>query len=232
MIWPRLLRVPLVRQVPLPSIGRLTRFKATKKRAPITIFQARAGGQDAGRRRHSCRCSRDRAWLPLPRVFGLKGHSLIYDTGEAVAAQALFLEHGDTGGASAPAPPTARPISAASRAIARCPAAPRRSPPIRAPSTSCRRSRRMSRRSLSEAGSRAAGPLPAGAPRRPAADRRLTGRRGRFRRNRAQRLGILNAPATGEALAELILGGRTTEVDLSPFRQDWLPVEAPASLGL
>jgi hypothetical protein len=95
MIWPRLLRVPLVRQVPLPSIGRLTRFKATKKRAPITIFQARAGGQDAGRRRHPCRCSRDRAWLPLPRVFGLKGHSLIYDTGEAVAAQALFLEHGD-----------------------------------------------------------------------------------------------------------------------------------------
>jgi hypothetical protein len=181
--------VPLVRQVPLPSIGRLTRFKATKKRAPITIFQARAGGQDAGRRRHSCRCSRDRAWLPLPRVFGLKGHSLIYDTGEAVAAQALFLEHGDTGGASAPAPPTARPISAASRAIARCPAAPRRSPPIRAPSTSCRRSRRMSRRSLSEAGSRAAGPLPAGAPRRPAADRRLTGRRARLHRNRAQRLG-------------------------------------------
>jgi hypothetical protein len=39
-----------------------------------------------------CRC----------RVFGLKGHSLIYDTGEAVAAQALFLEHGDTGGDSAP----------------------------------------------------------------------------------------------------------------------------------
>jgi glycine/D-amino acid oxidase-like deaminating enzyme len=43
--------------------------------------------------------------------------------------------------------------------------------------------------------------------------------------------GILNAPATGEALAELMLGGRTTEVDLSPFRQDRLPVEAPASGG-
>jgi polar amino acid transport system substrate-binding protein len=37
--------------------------------------------------------------------------------------------------------------------------------------------------------------------------------------------GILNAPATGEALAELILDGRTSEVDLSPFRPDRLQVE-------
>jgi glycine/D-amino acid oxidase-like deaminating enzyme len=38
--------------------------------------------------------------------------------------------------------------------------------------------------------------------------------------------GILNAPATGEALAELILDGRTSNVDLSPFRPDRLPAEA------
>jgi glycine/D-amino acid oxidase-like deaminating enzyme len=41
-------------------------------------------------------------WLPLPRVFGLKGHRLIYETATAIAAQALFLEHRDAGGASAP----------------------------------------------------------------------------------------------------------------------------------
>ena len=32
-------------------------------------------------------------WLPLPAVFGLKGHSLVFETGAAIAAQALFLEY-------------------------------------------------------------------------------------------------------------------------------------------
>ena len=29
-------------------------------------------------------------WLPLPAVFGLKGHSIVFDTGSAVPAEALF----------------------------------------------------------------------------------------------------------------------------------------------
>ena len=35
--------------------------------------------------------------------------------------------------------------------------------------------------------------------------------------------GILNAPATGEAVAELILDGATQAVDLSPFTPGRLP---------
>src|SRR5205823_8806507 len=32
-------------------------------------------------------------WLPLPAVFGLKGHSLVFDTGKAVPGEAVFLEY-------------------------------------------------------------------------------------------------------------------------------------------
>jgi glycine/D-amino acid oxidase-like deaminating enzyme len=32
------------------------------------------------------------AWLPLPAVYGSKGHSLVYETGERLPAEALFLE--------------------------------------------------------------------------------------------------------------------------------------------
>ena len=31
-------------------------------------------------------------WLPLPAVYGLKGHSLVFDTGTEVPPEALFLE--------------------------------------------------------------------------------------------------------------------------------------------
>ena len=41
--------------------------------------------------------------------------------------------------------------------------------------------------------------------------------------------GILNAPATGEAMAELITEGRTRAVDLSPFDPSRLPPLDPAS---
>ena len=38
-------------------------------------------------------------WLPLPAVFGLKGHSLLFDTGTNVPAEALFLEVREATGA-------------------------------------------------------------------------------------------------------------------------------------
>src|SRR4051794_16735117 len=42
-------------------------------------------------------------WMPLPEVYGLKGHSLLFNTGTAVPPQALFLEHRDeTGAETAP----------------------------------------------------------------------------------------------------------------------------------
>ena len=38
-------------------------------------------------------------WLPLPAVFGLKGHSLVFETGTKVPAEALFLEYREARGA-------------------------------------------------------------------------------------------------------------------------------------
>jgi glycine/D-amino acid oxidase-like deaminating enzyme len=38
-------------------------------------------------------------WLPIPAVFGLKGHSLVFETGTKVPAEALFLECREASGA-------------------------------------------------------------------------------------------------------------------------------------
>jgi glycine/D-amino acid oxidase-like deaminating enzyme len=43
--------------------------------------------------------------------------------------------------------------------------------------------------------------------------------------------GILNAPATGEAMAELIVDGRARNIDLSPFDPRRLPPLDRAGLG-
>ena len=37
-------------------------------------------------------------WLPLPAVLGYKGHSLLFETGEAIPAEALFLEYREASG--------------------------------------------------------------------------------------------------------------------------------------
>ncbi len=41
-------------------------------------------------------------WLPLPPVFGLKGHSLVFETGTAIPPDALFLEAAEPGGHLSP----------------------------------------------------------------------------------------------------------------------------------
>lgn len=38
------------------------------------------------------------AWVPLPAVFGLKGHSLVFDTGTRVPGEAAFLEYREADG--------------------------------------------------------------------------------------------------------------------------------------
>ena len=38
------------------------------------------------------------AWLPLPAVWGCKGHSLVFETGETIPAEALFLEYREASG--------------------------------------------------------------------------------------------------------------------------------------
>jgi glycine/D-amino acid oxidase-like deaminating enzyme len=37
-------------------------------------------------------------WLPLPAVFGYKGHSLVFETGGDIPAEALFLEYREASG--------------------------------------------------------------------------------------------------------------------------------------
>ena len=37
-------------------------------------------------------------WLPLPAVFGHKGHSLVFETGDSLPAEALFLEYQEASG--------------------------------------------------------------------------------------------------------------------------------------
>src|SRR5262249_50810926 len=37
-------------------------------------------------------------WLPLPVVLGYKGHSLVFETGEAIPPEALFLEYREASG--------------------------------------------------------------------------------------------------------------------------------------
>ena len=175
------------------------------------------------------------AWLPLPRVFGLKGHSLIYETGDAVTAQALFLEHRDAGGASAPeifpradgttyicgissenpVPDDPAEVAADPGAIDRLQAIAEDVSPLLAWSPVL--ARQACFRPLTRDGLPLIGAVP--------------GAEGAYVATGHSVWGILNAPATGEALAELILSGKTTGVDLSPFRPDRLPVKGPASGG-
>ena len=87
-------------------------------------------------------------WLPLPPVFGLKGHSLVFETGDALPAEALFLE-------TATAPRTRRsfraatgqPMSAAIAARRRSRSTRPMSSPRRSKAPSSRRSAGTSRRS-------------------------------------------------------------------------------------
>jgi glycine/D-amino acid oxidase-like deaminating enzyme len=90
------------------------------------------------------------AWLPLPQVFGLKGHSLIYEHRSRPCRRRRSFWNtpmrAEARRRRSSRGPTARRISAASRARARFPAIPPPSPPIRARWSDCRRSRRTSRR--------------------------------------------------------------------------------------
>ena len=90
------------------------------------------------------------SWLRLPAVFGLKGHSLVFDTGSAIPAEAAFLEYreasGEVLGPSCSRARTAPPMSARFRARARCRSIRKRWRLIRARSNDSRRSARTSPR--------------------------------------------------------------------------------------
>jgi len=174
-------------------------------------------------------------WLPLPAVYGYKGHSLVFDSGGATGAEALFLEYQEASGEvlspeifpradgttwmCAISSAGAMPVDPAgvmgdegahARLETMCcniaPALAER--PIIA--------RQACFRPVTEDG------LPVIAP--------VKGADGAYVATGHNVWGILNAPATGEAMAGLILDGAARHVDLAPFTPDRLPAFNPARL--
>jgi glycine/D-amino acid oxidase-like deaminating enzyme len=161
-------------------------------------------------------------WLPLPAVYGLKGHSLIFDTGKRVPAEALFLEHREPSGATqapelfprtdgttyvcAISSESALPIDPA--AVTPDPGAIERlekicinlSPVLASAKILARQAcfRPIMRDGLPLIG-------------------RIPGVEGAYVATGHSVWGILNAPATGEAIAELITDGAAQTVDLARF---------------
>jgi len=175
-------------------------------------------------------------WLPLPAVYGLKGHSLVFETGDAIPPEALFLEIGEAGGGVAspevfPRPDgtvylcglsseTPLPVDPAAvvpdagaierlRAIATAVSPLLSSAPVVA-AQACYRP--VTRDGLPLIGA-------------------LAGVEGAYVAAGHSVWGMLNAPATGEALAGLILEGRSGPVDLAPFAPGRLPPFDPAGLA-
>jgi glycine/D-amino acid oxidase-like deaminating enzyme len=162
------------------------------------------------------------AWLPLPGVFGLKGHSLVFETGAKISADALFLEYAEASGAThspeifpradgttyvcaisseSPLPENPADVAPDPGAIERLEAmCARLSPTLAA-------SRILARQACYRPVTRDGLPL-IGA---------VLGLANVYVATGHSVWGILNAPATGEAMTELILDGGAHTTDLSRF---------------
>jgi len=179
------------------------------------------------------------AWLPLPAVFGLKGHSIVFETGDRVPAEAAFLEYREGGGgrrevltpelfprpdgttyvcgisSEEPLPLDPAEVAPERAAIERLEALCREMSPVLAASPI--RARQACYRPVARDGLPLIGKVP--------------GVEGAYIATGHSVWGILNAPATGEAMAELIVDGAAKTVDLAPFDPDRLPPLDPARLG-
>ena len=166
-------------------------------------------------------------WADLPAVGALKGHSLLFDAPD-VPAEALFLEHREADGrvaspevfpradgtvyacaisSESPLPDDPAEAAPDAGAIERLAAicetiSPALSPDRIVAAQACWRP-------VTRDGLPLIGPVP-GAP-------------GAFAATGHGVWGILNAPATGEAMAELVLDGTARAVDLRPFDPARLP---------
>ena len=174
-------------------------------------------------------------WLPLPPVFGLKGHSLIFATGDRVPAEAAFLEYQEEGGAvltpelfprtdgttyvcgisgedAVPIDPAR--VTPDNGALYRLEAMCRVLSPVLADAPIL--ARQACFRPVTRDGMPLIGPVP--------------GVSGVYIATGHSVWGILNAPATGEAVAELIVDGAARTVDLAPFSPGRLRPLDPARL--
>jgi glycine/D-amino acid oxidase-like deaminating enzyme len=174
-------------------------------------------------------------WLPLPTVFGLKGHSLVFDTDGRLPADALFIEYREaTGAVQAPevfprsdgttyvcAISSDSPLPIDPADVAPDPGAIERllrmchelSPALASAKVLARPAcyRPIIRDGLPLIG-------------------RVADVAGAYVATGHSVWGILNAPATGEAMAELIVDGATHTLDLSPFNPGRIPALDPARL--
>ncbi len=166
-------------------------------------------------------------WLPLPPVFGMKGHSLVLNTGEKIAPEALFLEAEEDGeilspevfpradgttyvcaiSSESPLPLDPASVAPDAGAIERLRTLCARISPLLAgarilASQACFRP-------MTQDGLPLIGAIP--------------GARGAYVATGHSVWGILNAPATGEAVAELILDGAARRVALAAFDPARLP---------
>jgi glycine/D-amino acid oxidase-like deaminating enzyme len=161
-------------------------------------------------------------WLPIPTVFGLKGHSLVFETGTKVPAEALFLECREASGAvqtpelfpradgttyvcaissETPLPVDPARVTPDPGALERLQMMCSELSPVLA--TAKVMARQACYRPITRDGLPLIGPV---------ADIE-----GAYIATGHSVWGILNAPATGEAMAELIVDGAGRSVDLSAF---------------
>jgi len=176
------------------------------------------------------------AWLPLPGVFGLKGHSLVFETGTRIPAEALFLEYQEATGAvhspevfprsdgttyvcaissEGPLPNDPADVAPDPGAIERLQAMCARLSPALAESKILLR--QACYRPVTQDGLPLIGPV--------------VGLKGAYVATGHSVWGILNAPATGEAVAELIVNGVARTVDLSRFHPGRLEPLDPTRLN-
>jgi glycine/D-amino acid oxidase-like deaminating enzyme len=174
-------------------------------------------------------------WLPLPAVMGYKGHSLVFDTGDAIPAEAIFLEYREASGevlgpevfsrldgttwacaisTTAPVPVDPADVAPDAGAYARLEALCRNISPALAAAPI--KARQACFRPVTQDGLPLIGAVP--------------GIAGAYVATGHNVWGMLNAPATGEAMSELILDGGARHVDLAPFAPARLPPLDPARL--
>jgi glycine/D-amino acid oxidase-like deaminating enzyme len=173
------------------------------------------------------------AWLDLPAVFGQRSPSLVYDTGTHVPADALFLEYQEESGAivsvevfprgdgsthitafsnEAPLPLEPAAVTPDPSEIDRLQAICGRLSPV------LRSERIIARQACFRPVTQDGLPLIGKVPQSD----------GAYVATGHSVWGILNGPATGEALAELIAEGVSPTLDLTPFAPSRLrPLHPP-----
>jgi len=175
------------------------------------------------------------AWLPLPAVFGLKGHSLVFETGTRIPAEAAFLEYREAGGAvltpeffprsdgttyvcaissETPLPIDPADVGPDEGALERLEAMCRDVSPVLG------QAKILARQACYRPVIRDGLPLIG----------RVAGLASAYVATGHSVWGILNAPATGEAIAELITEGAARVIDLAPFDPARLPPLDPARI--